>query len=180
MDGHSDFMNSTRAERAGFISPLMNTLHIAQEYKVTSGTLHMHVDNTRSYRKGNAPKMGDETFRHVISDYDLKLHKSSLEHKLRMDHNITVEYHHMKAHQDTTPLKDTKGKMIPLTKAAKLNIVCDKMAEEERINPTPGHELHINPEMVVNTKVYFESKGITNIKTLCTQIHIHTHEDAQI
>ena len=109
VDGHLDLMNLTRAERAGFIGPLMNTLHIAHEFKVTSGTLHMHVDNIGSYRKGNAPKMGDGTFRHMISDYNLKLHKSSLEHKLRTDHNIIVEYHHVKAYQDTAPLKDTKG-----------------------------------------------------------------------
>ena len=36
VDNHSDFMNSTRAERPGFIGPLMNTLHIAQEYEITS------------------------------------------------------------------------------------------------------------------------------------------------
>lgn len=57
VDGHAAFMNSTRAERAGFIGPLLNTLHLAQEYSITTGTLHMHVDNTGSYRKGNAPKM---------------------------------------------------------------------------------------------------------------------------
>lgn len=180
VDGHLDHMNSTRAERAGFIGPFMNTLHIAQEFNITTGTLHMHVDNTGSYRKGNAPKMGDGTFRHVISDYDLKLHKYSLEHKLKTDHNITVEYHHVKAHQDTTPVKDTKGKAVSLTKAAKLNIICDKMAEEERNKPTPGHEPKLNPEMAINTKIYFESKGIVNINKLCVQIHKHTHEDAQI
>ena len=98
MDRHTDFMNSIQVERVGFIGPLMNTLHLAQEYNITKGTLHMHVDNTGSYKKGNAPKMGDGTFRHVILDYDLKLHKSSLEHKLRTDHNISVEYHHVKVH----------------------------------------------------------------------------------
>ena len=113
MNGHSDFMNSTKAERAEFIGPLMNTLHIGQEFKIISGTLHMHVDNTGKYRKGNAPKMGDGTFRHIISDYDLKPHKSSLEHKLKTDHNIVVEYHHVKSHHDTKPLKVTKGKEIP-------------------------------------------------------------------
>ena len=136
MDGHSDFINSTRAERVGFICSLMNTLHIAQEFKITVETLHMNVGNMGSYRKGDAPKMRDSTFKHVISDYDLKLHKSSLEPKLKTDHNIVVEYHHVKAHQDTKPLKYMKGKVIPLTKAAKLNIICDKMAEEERITPT--------------------------------------------
>ena len=63
----------------------------------------MHMDNTGSYRKVDAPKMGYGTFRHIISDYDLKFHKSSLEHKLKQDHNIGVEYHHVKAHQDTNP-----------------------------------------------------------------------------
>ena len=107
-------MNSTRAERAGFIGPLMNTLHLAQEHNVSSGALHMHVDNTGSYKKGNAPKMGDGTFRHVISDYDLKLHKSSLEYKLQNDHNIEVVYHHVKAHQDSTPLKNKQGEIYVL------------------------------------------------------------------
>ena len=48
VDGHPEFMNSTRAERAEFIGPLMNTLHIAQEYNIIIGTLHMHVHNTVS------------------------------------------------------------------------------------------------------------------------------------
>ena len=54
------------------------------------------------------------------------------------------------------------------------------MAEEERITPTPGHEPKVNPEMAINTKVYFEFKGTTNINNLCVKIHKHTHEDAQI
>ena len=128
----------------------------------------MHVDNTGSYKKGNAPRMGDGTFRHVISDYDLKLHKSSLEHKLHTDHNISVEYHHVKAHQDTTPLRNNKGEIIPLTKEAKLNIICDKLAGEERLHSTPGYESKPNPEMAKYTKIYFESKGVININHLCS------------
>ena len=42
--------------------------------------------------------MGDRTFRHGIANYDLKLHKSSLEQKLKIDHNVEVEYHRVKAH----------------------------------------------------------------------------------
>ena len=97
-----------------------------------------------------------------------------------MDHNIDVVYHHVKAYQNTKPLKEKNGKETPLTKASKLNIICDKMAEEERINPTPGHEQKINQEIAINTKIYFESKGITNINNLCIKIHKHTHEDSQI
>ena len=55
----------------------------------------MHVDNIGSYRKGQAPKMGDGTFRYAIADYDLKLHKSTLEHRLRTEHNVEVEYCHV-------------------------------------------------------------------------------------
>ena len=54
------------------------------------------------------------------------------------------------------------------------------MAEEERISPTPGQEPKINPEMALNTKVFFESKGVLNINNICAQIHKHTHEDAQV
>ena len=34
----------------GIYRPLMNTLHLAQEYELKSGTLHMHVDITGLYR----------------------------------------------------------------------------------------------------------------------------------
>ena len=63
-------MNSTRAERAGLLGPLLNTLGLAQDYQLTEGTLHMHMDNIGAYGKGNAPKRGEETFKHVIQDYD--------------------------------------------------------------------------------------------------------------
>ena len=180
VDGHPRSMNSTRAERAGFLGPLIQTLSLAQEYNITRGKLTMHVDNIGSYKKGQAPQMGDGTFRHVIADYDLKLHKSTLEYKLKTEHNVEVEYCHVKAHQDTKPVLDTKGKPLPLNQAAKLNIFCDKQAEKVRENPTPGHEPKINPEMASGTQVYFQSKGVTNVKNLYEQIHQHIHEDAQI
>ena len=79
VDGNIKAMNSTRAERAGLLGPLLNTLGLAQDYQLTEGTLHMHVDNMGAYGKGNAPQRGEGTFKHVIQDYDYKLHKSSLE-----------------------------------------------------------------------------------------------------
>ena len=159
VDSQPEFMNSTRTKRAGFIRPLLNSLHIAQEFEVTKSTMHMHVGNMRFYRKGNAQKMGDAAFRHIISDYNLKLHKSFLEHKLKINHNMKVVFHHVKAHQDTTLLKDKNGEEIPLTTAVKLNnIICNKMAEEEIIIPTPGYGPKLNPEISLNTKIVLSPK----------------------
>ena len=58
VDGHPRSMNSTRAERAGFLEPLIQTLSLAQEYNITRGKLTMHVDNIGSYKKGQVPEMG--------------------------------------------------------------------------------------------------------------------------
>ena len=102
--------------------------------------MHMHVDNMGAYGKGNSLKRGEGTFKHIIQDYDYKLHKSSIEFKLQQDHNINVEYHHVKAHQDEKPLRDKEGKLIPLTAAACLNIYCDQQAGKERTHPPEGYE----------------------------------------
>ena len=171
VDGNIKSMNSTRAERAGLLGPLFNTLGLAQEFQLGEGTLHMHVDNMGAYGNGNAPQRGEGTFKHVIQDYDYKLHKSSLEFKLNQDHNITVEYHHVKAHQDDKPLKDKEGKPIPLTAAARLNIHCDRQAEKERSHPSEGYEPKINPEMSNGTQLFFKSHGVINVNNLQEQIH---------
>ena len=125
VDEKTKAMNSTQDERAGLLGPLFNTLGLARDFQLTKGTLHMPVDNMGTYGKGNAPQRGGGTFKHVIQDFDYKLHKSSLEFKLQQGHNINVEYHHVKAHQDKRPLKDKEGKPIPLTAAVRLNIHCD-------------------------------------------------------
>ena len=109
VDGNLKSMNSTRAERAGLLGPLINTLGLAQDYQLTEGTLHMNVDNMGSYSKGNASKRGESTFKYVIQDYDYKLHKSSLEFKLQQDYNSQVEYYYVKAHQDEKPQKTKRA-----------------------------------------------------------------------
>ena len=98
--------------------------------------------------EGSFPSLGCISFAicshivhmHVIQYYDYKLHKSSIEYKLQQDHNINVEYHHVKAHQDEKPLRDKEGKPIPLTAAACLNIYCDQQAGKERTHPPEGYE----------------------------------------
>ena len=75
-------MNSTRAKREGLLGPLFNTLGLAQDLQLRGGTIHMHVDNIGAYGNGNTPKRGVRTFKHVIQDYNYKLHKLCLEFRL--------------------------------------------------------------------------------------------------
>ena len=65
--------------------------------------------------------MGDRTFRHVRAEYDLKLHKSSLKYKLKTKHDVDVEYHHAKSHQDTKLILDRKANLLPLPESGSKN-----------------------------------------------------------
>ena len=128
-------MNSTRAEISGVIAPLLTTLKIARYYNLNKGAPTMHVGNKVFYINGHLPATGEGTFKHLTSDYNLKLHKTHLEAELLQKYNITVTYNHIKAHQDTHTLQDAKGNNIPLNHPAELNIYCDKKTERTRTHP---------------------------------------------
>ena len=82
----------------------------------------------------------------------------------------------MKTHQDEKPLKDKEDKTIPLTAAARLNILCDHQVDKDRTHQSEGHEPQINSEMSKGTQLYFKSNGIINVNNLQEQVHRDTHE----
>ena len=55
VDRHPKSTSLTRAEQAGFLGPLLQTLNMAQEYNITKGKLAIHVGNIGSYKKKISP-----------------------------------------------------------------------------------------------------------------------------
>ena len=86
-----------------------------------------------------------------------------------------MAFHHVKAHQDEKPLKDKKGKPIPLTAEARLNIHCDKQAEMKRMYSSEGYKSKVNLEMAKATQLYFQSNGVINVNNLQEQVHRDIH-----
>ena len=79
-----------------------------------------------SFQNGNSPRSGDGALRHCSRDSDLKKIKQICDESIA-EHNITVEFKHVKAHKDENRnrTKNKKGEVIPLTKEALMNIDCD-------------------------------------------------------
>ena len=67
------------------------------------------MDSMGTYGKGNVPKRGEGTSKHVIKDCEIKLHKYILEHNLKQDHNIQEECHHITSNQNDNYLKTKKA-----------------------------------------------------------------------
>ena len=81
----------------------------------------------------------------------------------------------MQGHQDTKPIIDKEGKILPLTRAAKINIDCDKRAGEYRRNPEECRRPEGNPQMLTEVKVYFASEKQICVEKLDNQIMLHRH-----
>ena len=70
---------------------------------------------------------------------------------------------------------DKEGKRLPLSKAAKIKIDCDKRAGEYRRKPEENRKPEKNPLMPTEVKVYFASKGQISVDKLDDQIMKHRH-----
>ena len=101
VDGDPDTMNSTRAERGGFIDPLYYVEKLASKYKITQGKLTMYVDKISSFTNCDPPRPWEGPLRHLTDDYDLKQLKAVCDIALDK-HKILVTWCHVKGHQDET------------------------------------------------------------------------------
>ena len=128
-------MHSTRAERGSTIGCLWAINKLAKKYSLKKGACTLYIDNKGSYNQGRILSQGERPFQHLTKDYDYKVVKTMLEDELRKAHNIEIKYQWAQGHQDTKPILDKKGKRTPLTRAAKININCDKRAAEYRRKP---------------------------------------------
>ena len=97
--------------------------------------------------------------------------------RLRTTHNIGIDYAWVQGHQDTNPIRDKEGKVLPLTRAAKINIDCDMRAGKYQTDPAPDRIPRHNPVIPTAANVYFSSKGQTNIGALEAQVMMHRHEE---
>ena len=77
VDGDPEYINSTRAERSGFIGPIHAIHEIAKKFDLRQGKLTMHVNNISSFQKGDPPRPGEGVLRHHCGDYDLKRIKNN-------------------------------------------------------------------------------------------------------
>mmetsp|Transcript_38887 Transcript_38887/g.75828 ORF Transcript_38887/g.75828 Transcript_38887/m.75828 type:complete len:88 (+) Transcript_38887:1118-1381(+) len=86
----------------------------------------MHVNNISSFQNGDPPRSGEGALRHHCRDYDLKQLKKQYTDELE-ERNITIEYCHVKAHQDENRnrVKNKDNSIPPLKQAALLNTDCD-------------------------------------------------------
>mmetsp|Transcript_28596 Transcript_28596/g.57114 ORF Transcript_28596/g.57114 Transcript_28596/m.57114 type:complete len:132 (+) Transcript_28596:358-753(+) len=98
-----------------------------------------------------------------------------LEDEQRNTHNIEIQYQWVKGHQDTKLILDKEGKRLPLSKAAKINIDCDKQAREYRRKPEENRKPEKNQLMPTEVKVYFPSKDQISVDTIDDQIMKHRH-----
>ena len=78
VDGDPEFLNSTRAERSGFLGPIFAVHQIAKKFDLRQGKLTMHVDNISSFPQGNPPQPGEGVLRHHCGDCNLKKIKEIL------------------------------------------------------------------------------------------------------
>ena len=72
VDGDKLTMNSTRAERAGFLGPLSYVSKIVEKYSLKEGSIIMHVGNTSEFNHCAPPQAGEGALRHLCDDYVLK------------------------------------------------------------------------------------------------------------
>ena len=91
----------------------------------------IHRENIASFQNGNSSQPGEGAIRHHYRDYDLKQLKKICDEFISK-HNITVEFKHVKAHQDKPQnrTKDKNGDVILLSQANLMNIDCDEQAKE--------------------------------------------------
>ena len=169
VDGDPEYINSTRAEKSGFIGPLHAIHAIAKKIDLRKGKLTMHVDNTSSFQNGDPPRPGEGALRHHCGDYNLKRLKQQYTEELAQ-RNITIEFRHVKAHQDEAwnRAKNKDGNAKPLTQAALLNIDCDARAEQCYEEPFDQSNKRILPHTTI--QAYFESNGVINTGKLFEQI----------
>jgi len=111
----------------------------------------------------------------LIEDYDYKAIRAILEDELLKVHNIAIHYQWVQGRQDTKPILDKEGMCTLLSKAAKININCDKPASRYRRNPNKERRPHNKPIIPTEAKVYLSSKGQINIGILEDHIMIHRH-----
>ena len=173
IDGNPTTMHSTQAERGATIGCLWAVTKTAKKYNLKRGACTLYVDNRGSYSQGRIPATGEGPFRHLTEDYDYKAIRTMLEDELERVHSITVKYRWVQGHQDIKPILDKEGNKPPLTKAAKINIECDKRAGEYRREPEETRIPGNNPIMPTIARVYFVSKGQINISMLENQISEH-------
>ena len=130
VDGDPHTLDSTTAERGGFLGPLWHAYTLARKYSLKQGAITMHIDNISSFTAGDPPQPGAGPLKHLTDDYHLKLLKQECTKCLER-HNIQIHWCHVKSHQDLpkNQQKDKEGKALPLTQPALLNIDCDKRAE---------------------------------------------------
>ena len=176
VDGDPHTLDSTTAERGGFLGPLWSAYELARKYALDRGAITMHIDNISSYTAGDPPQKGEGPLRHLTDDYHLKLLKQECTKALQA-HNIQIHWCHVKSHQDLpkNQQKDKKGKALPLTQPALLNIDCDRRAEAMYTHPDKKQRPTHTPLLPNMVKAYFISNGITNNKKLKTQITRDMH-----
>ena len=168
VDRDPDTMNSTRAERSGFLGPLHTVTLLAKRYNAKHGGITMHVDNTSSFQQGDQSKLREGALRYQCGDYNLKQMKKEITDKLDK-RNITITFKHVKAHQDEkrNRKKDKQGNIIPLTQPDLLNIDYDARAEDQYAEDNKSTS-RIMPHSSINT--YFESGDVINTGKLLQQI----------
>ena len=168
VDGDPAFLNSTRAERSGFIGPIFAIYQIAKKFNLRQGKLTMHVDNISSFLQGDPPRPGEGILRHHCGDYDLKQIKKKYTDELEA-RNTTLDFQHVKAHQDEKKNrpKNKDGTIPPLTQAALLNIDCNAHAELWYEEPQQSRK-----RMIPHTTIqaYFESNSVINTGKVFDQI----------
>ena len=89
VDGDPEFLNSTRAERSGFLGPIFAASQIAKKFNLRQEKLTMQVDNISSFQQGDPPKPREGALRHHCGDYDLKKIKQLYTDELK-ERNITI------------------------------------------------------------------------------------------
>ena len=168
VDGNPEYLNSTRAERSGFLGPIFAVYQIAKKFELRQGKITMHMDNISSFQQGDPPKPREGAQGHHCGDYNLKKIKQLYTDELK-ERNITIEFQHVKAHQDEKKNrpKNKDGTIPPLTQAALLNKDCDARAEKCYDETTQSNK-RIIPHTSI--KVYFESNGVINTGKLFAQI----------
>ena len=112
VNGYPNTLDSIIAERGGFLGPLYTAYQIAHKYNITHRVITIHIHNIGSYTTGDSPKKGEEPLQHLTDDYRRKLLKQECT-KLLQDHNIYINWCHVKSHQDllkkTTKRQKRKG-----------------------------------------------------------------------
>ena len=175
VDGDPNTMHSTRAERGATVGCLWAITKLAKKYTLKEGECTLHIDNQGSYKQGHIPEKGEGPYRHLTDDYDYKCIRTMLERELKITHNITINYQWVQGHQDKKPIRDKEGLPVPLTRAAKINIACDKRAGDYRKNPETDRKPGKNPTFPTAAKVYFVAQNQVNTGNLENQIMTLRH-----